>query len=114
MQSRVRCHLPMLGSAALVRRLSTAAPRLRVLKSTSTNAAFNLATEEYIFERMEPDSHVLFLWQNDRTVVLGKHQNAWQECNLDNMEADGVHLVRRKSGGAFANPGRCRPSHRRT
>lgn len=88
--------------AGAARGLSTAAPRLRILESTSTNAAFNLATEEYIFEQMPSDSHVLFLWRNKPTVVLGKHQNAWSECNLSNMEEDDVHLVRRRSGGALA------------
>lgn len=81
------------------RALSTdARPKLRLLQSTSNDACFNLATEEYIFRQMQPDSHVLFLWRNGPTVVLGKHQNAWAECDTKAMERDGVQLVRRDLG----------------
>lgn len=70
-----------------------ARPKLRLLQSTSNDACFNLATEEYIFRQMEADSHVLFIWRNGPTVVLGKHQNAWAECDVKAMERDGVQLV---------------------
>lgn len=42
---------------------------------------------------------VLFLWQSESAVVMGKNQNPWRECRLDRMEADGVPLARRISGG---------------
>jgi len=60
---------------------------------------FNLATEDWIFRDMDPSGRVLFLWRNADTVVIGRHQNPWKECRLDKMEADGVRLARRQSGG---------------
>ncbi|MGR6439103.1 lipoate--protein ligase [Proteus mirabilis] len=42
---------------------------------------------------------VLFLWRNDNTVVIGRAQNPWKECNTRKMEEDGVKLARRSSGG---------------
>ncbi|MAF77833.1 MAG: lipoate--protein ligase [Halobacteriovoraceae bacterium] len=60
---------------------------------------FNLATENWIFNDMETDSHVLFLWRNSETVVIGRLQNPWTECLTHKMEEDGVHLTRRQSGG---------------
>lgn len=74
-------------------------PKVRVLISETHNPWFNLATEEWIFRDMDPSVQTLFLWRNDNTVVIGRNQNPWSECNLSRMEADAVHLARRTSGG---------------
>lgn len=59
----------------------------------------NLATEEWIFKHMDPGSPVMYLWRNGPTVVIGKHQNPWKECKVSEMDAQGVRLARRRSGG---------------
>ncbi len=73
--------------------------KLRILKSALTNPWFNLATEDWIFNTLDPESHTLFLWRNSETVVIGRSQNPWVECKIDKMEADDVFLARRQSGG---------------
>ena len=73
--------------------------KLRILKSAVTNPWFNLATEDWIFNTLNPDSHTLFLWRNSETVVIGRSQNPWVECKIDKMKADDVFLARRQSGG---------------
>jgi len=73
--------------------------RLRVLVSESHNPWFNLAVEDCIFRQLPADQCVLFLWQNADTVVIGRSQNPWKECNTRMMERDGVKLARRQSGG---------------
>ena len=72
---------------------------LRILKSAVTNPWFNLATEDWIFQALDANSHTLFLWRNSETVVIGRSQNPWVECKIDKMEADEVFLARRQSGG---------------
>lgn len=72
---------------------------LRILKSAVTNPWFNLATEDWIFQALDANSHTLFLWRNSETVVIGRSQNPWVECKIDKMEADKVFLARRQSGG---------------
>lgn len=72
---------------------------LRVLISDTHNPWFNLATEEWIYREMDPAVQTLFLWRNAETVVIGRNQNPWSECNLAKMEQDGVKLARRTSGG---------------
>ena len=73
--------------------------KTRVLHSETFNPWFNLATEDWIFRDMNPEGHVLYLWRNSETVVIGRYQNPWLECRLDAMKADGVRLARRQSGG---------------
>ena len=72
---------------------------LRLLVSDSQDPLFNLAVEECIFRQMDPAQRVLFLWRNANTVVIGRAQNPWKECNTRRMEEDGVTLARRSSGG---------------
>ena len=48
---------------------------------------------------MSPTQRVLFLWRNNDTVVIGRAQNPWKECNTRRMSEDGVKLARRSSGG---------------
>ncbi|MFW5695190.1 MAG: lipoate--protein ligase [Alkalispirochaeta sp.] len=75
------------------------AHNLRVLISDTTNPWFNLATEDWIFRELDPNTRTLFLWRNADTVVIGRHQNPWVECKVGKMEEDGVYLARRQSGG---------------
>ena len=68
-----------------------------MVESRSLDVYRNLAAEEYLMEHSsEP---VLFLWRSDCAVVVGKNQNPWRECRLDLMQAEGVPLARRISGG---------------
>ncbi len=72
---------------------------LRLLISESFDPWFNLAVEETIFRQMSADQRVMFLWRNADTVVIGRAQNPWKECNTRRMEEDNVRLARRSSGG---------------
>ena len=73
--------------------------KIRILISDTFDPWFNLATEDWIFRDVDPETHVLFLWRNQNTVVIGRFQNPWTECNTERMEADGIKLARRQSGG---------------
>ena len=77
--------------------------RLHYLETGSTDPAYNLAFEEYVLtHRMDGD--YLILWQNDNTVVVGQNQNTAAEVNRAFVEAHGVHVVRRTTGGGCSWP----------
>lgn len=73
--------------------------KIRCLISEVNDPYLNLATEAWIFHDMDPSQHLLFLWQNHNAVIIGRNQNPWAECHLQKIKEDGVHLVRRESGG---------------
>jgi lipoate---protein ligase len=69
------------------------------IESPSTDPYFNLAMEEYVFEKMDKDEQYFILWQNDNTIVIGKHQNTAEEVNQSFVDAHNIHVARRLSGG---------------
>ncbi|KAI1091157.1 hypothetical protein F5B19DRAFT_286159 [Rostrohypoxylon terebratum] len=92
--------------------------RIQVYISRSSNPYLNLSIEHLLLQKSPPDSVVLFLYTNRPCVVIGRNQNPWVEVNLgllkqangiitesphengrENVGADEVLLVRRRSGG---------------
>ena len=63
----------------------------------STDAYFNLAAEEYLLRSFGQD--VFMLWQNEPSVVIGKHQNVWAEINPAFIQERDIKVVRRSFGG---------------
>ena len=59
----------------------------------------NLARDGYFLENNKKGDVILYFYVNKNAVIIGRNQNAWKECSIANMDADGVQLVRRHSGG---------------
>ena len=65
----------------------------------TTDPAFNLALEQYVFDRMPRDRQYFLLWQNENAVIIGKHQNTLAEINESCVRERNIRVVRRLSGG---------------
>ncbi len=68
------------------------------LETGSTDPYYNLAFEEYVLTRLR-EGNYLILWQNDNTIVVGLNQNTEAEINRAFVDAHGIRVVRRSTGG---------------
>ena len=72
---------------------------LSYLDLYTTDAAWNLAAEQYVFDTLPRDRSYLLLWQNKSAVIVGKYQNTLAEINAEYVREHEIQVVRRLSGG---------------
>lgn len=68
------------------------------LETGSSDPAYNLAFEEYVLTHRRVGNY-LILWQNRNAVIIGRNQNAAEEINQSFVQAHGIQVVRRNTGG---------------
>ncbi len=59
----------------------------------------NLATENYLMTHYSVDEPILLMYIQEPSIIIGKHQNIYDEVDLEAVKADSVVITRRLSGG---------------
>jgi lipoate---protein ligase len=64
-----------------------------------TDPRINLAIEEYALKNLDINETYLLFYINEPSIIIGKNQNTIEEINTEYVEGNGIHVVRRLSGG---------------
>ncbi len=64
-----------------------------------TDPRINLAIEEYALKNLDINETYLLFYINEPSIIIGKNQNTIEEINTEYVEKNGIHVVRRLSGG---------------
>jgi hypothetical protein len=72
-----------------------------------TDPVINLALEEHCFRNLDPAYEYVLFYTNQPSIIIGRHQNPFQEFNQDLARRRKIYLVRRISGGGavYHDPG---------
>jgi len=64
-----------------------------------TDPRLNLTIEEYALKNLDINETYLLFYINEPSIIIGKNQNSIEEINTEYVESNGIHVVRRLSGG---------------
>jgi lipoate---protein ligase len=69
------------------------------IESRNTNPHHNLAMEQLVFEKLGGENDCFMLWQNNNSIIIGRHQNTLEEIDSDFVRENNITVARRLSGG---------------
>ena len=72
---------------------------IKYLTEESVDPYHNLAAEWVLTNHAVRGTCVLYLWQNQKTIVIGRNQDPLLECRAEAFRKSGGRIARRKSGG---------------
>ncbi|HEN2579470.1 TPA: lipoate--protein ligase [Streptococcus agalactiae] len=72
---------------------------MKYIVNTSNDPTYNVALEAYAFQKLTDIDEIFILWINEPAIIIGRHQNTIQEINKEFIDKNGIHVVRRLSGG---------------
>ncbi|GCF92878.1 lipoate--protein ligase [Enterococcus florum] len=72
---------------------------LYVPNDNQRDPRINLAIETYLLREMPLDEPILLFYINEPSIIIGRNQNTIEEINKEYVDAHGIKVVRRLSGG---------------
>jgi len=76
-------------------------------QNNNTKPSINLALEEYLLRQLDINHDYFLLYVNEPCIVIGRHQNIFEEVNYPLLRMRGIPVFRRISGGGtvYHDPG---------
>lgn len=72
---------------------------MKYIRNPETGPHYNMAFDETLLAHPPCEDSLFCLWQNRPSVIIGLNQSAYAEVNLPYLEAEGITLARRVTGG---------------
>lgn len=72
---------------------------LLINNNGATDPSLNLALEEYCYRNLDPRRDYVLFYINQPSIIIGNHQNPFQEINFEFAGRNKIRPVRRISGG---------------
>ncbi|MDR3190934.1 MAG: lipoate--protein ligase [Lactobacillaceae bacterium] len=72
---------------------------MKYLINDSHDAYFNIAMDTWMLRNLKQAEPIFRLWQNDRSIIVGKNQNTFAEINQEYVDEHDIKVVRRMTGG---------------
>ena len=72
---------------------------MKIALSKSFNPYKNLSTEEILLKDQSINEDLLFFYQNENAIIIGRNQNAHEEINDTFVRGNQIKIARRVSGG---------------
>lgn len=68
-----------------------------LIRTETTDPAYNLAAEEYLLTQKAEE--IFYLWRNAPSIIIGRNQNAYSEIDVDYVRENHIKVIRRLTGG---------------
>ncbi|MGZ9414049.1 lipoate--protein ligase [Mycoplasma sp. 5370] len=72
---------------------------MKIYVSKNYSPFYNLVLEEIMTKDETNKEDIIFLYQHENAVIIGRNQNAYKEVKFDVLEQENIELYRRLSGG---------------
>ena len=79
--------------------MSTLFDQLTIVDIDIYDPYTNIAIENLLLQNLKHGEVIIFLWQNDCSVILGRNQCVYSQCNVNFIKRIGANICRRNSGG---------------
>ncbi|MEE3928250.1 lipoate--protein ligase [Mycoplasmopsis ciconiae] len=72
---------------------------MKIFKCENTSPYVTLSIEECLVSDPDMKGDILYIYQHNNAVIIGKNQNAYEEIKKDYIDQNNIELARRVSGG---------------